>query len=564
MYKELIQQLNPLPNFILDWYNGQDSYSEGDVEDKIIHIIAENPPEDYVDAIYANFDWSTYYHLTHTRQNILNWYPFSHDSEILEIGCGLGAITNMLCSRCAHVTAVELSLKRATAALLRCRKQNNLDIIVGNLNDIQFAKKFDYITLIGVLEYQGSYTDSENPYLDFLRKVKTLLKPNGRLLIAIENQYGLKYWCGAREDHTGIPFESLNQYSISPKKVRTFSKSSLDELIKNSGWKYTFFYFPMPDYKLPTVIYSQNQLPSDENMLNMHPYYTDASTLIANERNLYKDIIQNRVFDFFANSFLVECGDVSELGAVSFASLSSERFPEYRIATRILQNEKVEKYALNQPIGQQHIQELLKNEKNMLRQGLHVWESQLENGCSVSRYCSSQTWEKYLLALYDSGEISQIYTAFDSLWNEILHSSPTVSWEANILYTFDLGILPEEKKYGPILETGYLDMLFRNAFYTGNGIYWFDQEWTLENVPAKYILYRAITQFYSSRKQACDVLPIKELIQRYDLLPPWKDFQVLDNLFAGVITNPNQLAERKFYENVKEQTYLENIKKISR
>lgn len=218
MYEKLIQQLNPLPNFLLDWYNGQDSYSEGEVEDKIIRIIAENPPEDYVDAIYANFDWSTYYHLTHIRQNILNWYPFHPDSEILEIGCGLGAITNMLCSRCSHVTAVELSLKRATAALLRCREQNNLDIIVGNLNDIHFTRQFDYITLIGVLEYQGSYTDSASPYLDFLRKVKTLLKPNGRLLIAIENQYGLKYWCGAREDHTGIPFEGLNQYSISQKK----------------------------------------------------------------------------------------------------------------------------------------------------------------------------------------------------------------------------------------------------------------------------------------------------------------------------------------------------------
>ena len=56
MYEELIRQLNPLPNLILNWYNGQDAYSEGDVEDKIIRIIAETPPEDYVDAIYANFD----------------------------------------------------------------------------------------------------------------------------------------------------------------------------------------------------------------------------------------------------------------------------------------------------------------------------------------------------------------------------------------------------------------------------------------------------------------------------------------------------------------------------
>ena len=39
----------------------------------------------------------------------------------------------------------------------------------------------------------------------FLIKIKQLLKPDGKLLIAIENQYGLKYWCGALEDHTGLP-----------------------------------------------------------------------------------------------------------------------------------------------------------------------------------------------------------------------------------------------------------------------------------------------------------------------------------------------------------------------
>ncbi len=565
MYDELIRQLNPLPNLILDWYSGQDIYSEGDVEDKIIQIIAETPPDDYVEAIYANFDWSTFYHLTHVRQNILNWYPFKADSQLLEIGCGMGAVTNMLCSRCAHVTAVELSLKRATATLLRCREQDNLDIIVGNLNDVEFGTQFDYITLIGVLEYQGSYTDGANPYKDFLRKVKTLLKPGGKLLIAIENQYGLKYWCGAREDHTGIPFEGMNQYSVSPKKVRTFSKASLEKLIQDSGWKYTFFYYPMPDYKLPTVVYSQDHLPTDENMLNMHPYYIpDASTLIADERHLYADIIHNHVFAFFANSFLVECSDDPQVGTVSFASLSSERIPEYRIATRFLGHETVEKFALNLPSGQQHIERMLKNEQALMRQGVLIWESHLARNLAITPYCEFQTWEQHLLTLYDNNEISLIYTALDTLWEEITRSAPTVSWDQNILYTLGMDILPDEGKYGPILETGYLDMLFRNAFFTEDGIYWFDQEWTLENVPAKYVLYRAVTQFYSSWKRIHEIMPVREIILRYDLLPPWKDFQALDNLFTGVIVDPAQLAEHRFFEAVDAQVHVTNIQKLIR
>lgn len=207
MYEELIAKMNPCPKFNLQWYKNEDLYSDGEVEDFIIKIIAENRPEDYSNAVYEQFNWPIYYHLSPLRKNILNWYKFKLDSSVLEIGCGMGAITSVLCDECKDVTAVELSRKRATATLLRCREKENLEIIVGNLNDIEFDKKFDYITLIGVLEYQGTYTESTNPYMDFLVKIKQLLKPDGKLLVAIENQYGLKYWCGMPEDHVGIPFE---------------------------------------------------------------------------------------------------------------------------------------------------------------------------------------------------------------------------------------------------------------------------------------------------------------------------------------------------------------------
>lgn len=42
-----------------------------------------------------------------------------------------------------------------------------------------------------------------------LNMLKPFLKENGKVLLAIENKFGLKYWCGAAEDHTGIPFVRL-------------------------------------------------------------------------------------------------------------------------------------------------------------------------------------------------------------------------------------------------------------------------------------------------------------------------------------------------------------------
>ena len=178
----------PKPQFNTKFYKGEDLYSDGDIEDEVIKIIAKNETTDYERYINENYSWPVFYHLTRIRQNLLNWYPFNEDADVLEIGCGMGAITELLCKKCSNVTAVELSKRRATATYLRCRAYENLEIIVGNLNDIEFNKKYDYITLIGVLEYQNNYTASENPFKDFLVKIKKLLKPDGKLLIAIENK----------------------------------------------------------------------------------------------------------------------------------------------------------------------------------------------------------------------------------------------------------------------------------------------------------------------------------------------------------------------------------------
>src|SRR5690606_32032335 len=99
---------------------------------------------------------------------------------------------------------------------------------------------------------------SAQPYEYFLERIKKNLKPGGKLLLAIENKFGLKYWSGIPEDHTGKPFDSIQDYVSTDKGVRTFSKQELSKLLKSVGFIDPFFYFPHPDYKLPSIIYSQD------------------------------------------------------------------------------------------------------------------------------------------------------------------------------------------------------------------------------------------------------------------------------------------------------------------
>lgn len=289
-----------------DFYNSKDKYSDGDIENEIIEY-AKKYNEHQSDEIFKNdIRWPVYYHLTPIRGNILNWYPFEKDSSVLEIGAGMGAITSVLCEKCKEVVSVELSKNRAKSIAIRNKDKENLEIIVANLNDIDFKeRKFDYITLIGVYEYAALYTNTENPYIDFLNKIKKLLKPNGKLLIAIENKFGMKYWLGAPEDHTSVVYDGITGYS-NDAKIRTFGKEELKQLLNTSGFKYTKFYYPLPDYKLPTIIFSEQYLPTVETIENYIPYYYEQTIAQFDEKKAYKEIIKNNMFEFFANSFFIE------------------------------------------------------------------------------------------------------------------------------------------------------------------------------------------------------------------------------------------------------------------
>ncbi len=288
----------------LKYYTGKDKYSDGDVENVILKIVEDE--EDIDEILKSTKNWPILYHLSHIRENLLSWYNFDPKSSLLEIGGGCGALTGLFVRSVKEVSVVELSKRRAEIIYHRYKNHSNLKILVGNLNDIKFDARFDYVTLIGVLEYAASFTEGPSPFNSFLIKTRSLLKENGVLLLAIENKFGLKYWAGAREDHTGRFFDNIEDYPFS-KSIQTFGKAELEEMLLNCGFKDLFFYYPMPDYKLPKVIYSDEYMPRlDDFFDKCAPNYDSDRLALFNENMAMRNLVANRQFDFFANSFLIE------------------------------------------------------------------------------------------------------------------------------------------------------------------------------------------------------------------------------------------------------------------
>jgi len=290
----------------LNFYRGNDHYSDGDIENEILEIVKSG--RSIGDVLAGDSRWPMLYHLSPVRQNIINWYPFDDDSTLLEVGGGCGAITGALCQLLSEVKVVELSKRRSEINYERHRHFENLEIIVGNINEIEFESRFDYIMLNGVLEYAGSFTDTKEPYKDFLKNLKKHLNPSGKLILAIENRYGLKYFAGAKEDHTGHEFDGICGYEGND-SVRTFGKIELEKLLYDSGFSLLQFYYPHPDYKMPMEIFSEDWLPESDHLLSQAPNFDFDRYELFDESRVFRGIIENGQYEFFANSYLVVCGE---------------------------------------------------------------------------------------------------------------------------------------------------------------------------------------------------------------------------------------------------------------
>ena len=437
---------------------------------------------------------------TDARENLINWYPFKDNASVLEIGAGMGALTGVLCSRCKQVVAIEHSPKRAEIIRLRYNKKENLQVICGDIYDQDFSQKFDYILLIGVLEYMGINCREENPYKKLLDKVNNLLAPGGVLLLAIENQYGLKYWCGSAEDHTGVPFDGIAGYAsngyttrYNSEGVRTFSKAVLQKLLQDSGLSEQRWYYPLPDYKFPMAVFSDEYLPHSSDIDAIKFNYPIESELIANEKQIYKELIDNQVFPFFANSFMIEASR-NELpaGSVKCAMLKRDYKSEYRISTIIDSQGQVIKRCICDEAAP-HLKRYVSNLRELAARDIPIVDVQEEQGNVIQPWQDLPRTDGVLKEYLLNGEWDEITRLLDVLTVNIKKSSDVyLANTCNMAGIVKLDFQAEQE----ILPDGYLDMTFVNSFVSHGEILFFDQEWKHADVPVKYILYRAIKYAY--------------------------------------------------------------------
>ena len=290
-------------NLFVDRERNDFAYSDGHVEEARI-LEKVNSATDISSCSWELHEsaqtWPERYHLSIHRGAIIRCLSFDRNLRVLEIGAGAGAVTRALGEKVSWVDAIEGSVDRARICASRCRDLPNVRVFAADSNRIAPEPTYDLVFLIGVLEWSIGFIEGSDPVQKCLQIASAALKPDGKLIVAIENQLGLKYFIGSVEDHCGTPMEGLHGYP-NFHQAETFSRLKLSRILKEVGFPKSRFLYPFPDYKLAKVI------------------LTDEAVSLCNEsiafwasRYPFDDCLSPEIYKY-ANQALVTC-EVTKAG----------------------------------------------------------------------------------------------------------------------------------------------------------------------------------------------------------------------------------------------------------
>ncbi len=394
------------------------------------------------------------------KKNIIAWYPIESSDSVLIID-GIEEITN--------------EIKTKTNDILN----------VDNEYLSQVNKKYDYVVLIGNIDRMNSL----NEIVSFINKIKSFLKPKGKILLACKNKFGMKYWAGEQYSEDDRPYDSIEK---SDKLYISYLQ--LMSILKECELKYKLYY-PLPDYEITNVIYTDECKPNNETIyardINISRYN---EYLSFSERNAYKEILKENeeMFSFFANSFFVEATIVNDnFQPIKYVSYGNTRKKDYRIKT-INFGDYV--YKINNcEEAKEHILNIEHNIRTIDNTGLNCLD-RYEDGKIISKYLfDAKSYDEVIVDEYKKNGINGAIEKIDYFKNNVLKKIfIEVAPNKDVFDKYGIEVSDSLIKKMHFTKKGLWDLIFSNCLVKNDEIYIYDQEWFEENIPIEFILYRSI------------------------------------------------------------------------
>ncbi|MFL6119770.1 glycosyltransferase [Actinophytocola sp.] len=416
--------------------------------------------------------WETAYHFSPSRLGLLAPLRITPGLRVVDLGCGSGVLSRALGEAGASVLGIEGVPPRADAARERCRDLADVRIVSSTLTEgLTGAGPFDLAMICGVLEYDDPYT--------LLPAVADSLTDNGVVVLAIENQLGLRYLLGGVEDHHDKAWIGLADFPGAGRNPRTWTRRTLQGLLAGVGLTAQRWLLPYPDYKLPRVVLDENAFrygPEFVEKLVRDPLQGSfgGNDGVVSGRTAHRLAMAEGIGNVVAPSFLVVAarspGALSTVVDPGLAWLvSGARRPVWRRTRR-----------LTTDLTLQTVHSGLGDARSWLRQEHQVTEP-LRPGRAMDTYLLDA------MRTHDVGELARLL----GMWRQTCLAQARPLDPANLPHPY----LPHRPNV-PVLPPDHLDVHPGNLIIGPEGVSRVDREWHAgHGVDAELVMLRALLEF---------------------------------------------------------------------
>ena len=472
------------------------------------------------------------YALSEQRRLLLDWYDFEPEAELLQVGADYGAMTGLYRTSVKRVTVLDAEKDALDTVRMRCPGADNIEYVQNDLTgfaSLEQQRKYDYVVMAA-----GS---SERITQEQIAAAKSLLKADGVLILAVPNALGIKYLAGSQ----------MEEHSLTKQQVAALLGEKKDMK----------FYYPMPDYRTPISIYSDEYLPKKGDLTRVIPAYDYPSYHTIDMGEKLDLACESGMFDQYANSYLVFWSeDEKKLKAVSeraFIKYNKTRKEQFQIMTAISEKDGrrwVEKAALSLD-GMAHIWSFQKKYEELSSQHKTVKAAEPQfcedRNAVIFPYLVGETWAEKLGEEIQGGAVAldALQKAMAQIYDIAPESRSAFTVTDEFLEAFgsgleeaDLAILNADTS----CQVSNIDALFENMILTRDGIYCLDYEWVfLFPIPEHFVKYRILYYFYEQYSSIMRNSGLEKMLAAFGIKPEMAAvYKKMELSFQGYVHGENQ------------------------
>ncbi|WP_243122244.1 adenylyltransferase/cytidyltransferase family protein [Clostridium thermarum] len=522
------------------------SHPLNEIDAAIGTYISSHPDNNYIDVIRKDKRLDISRYLSDIPNGLFAWYPFENTAELLVIGGHFGAFLMSISRRCKKVVVVEKDGYRAHFLKQRMNNIKNISVYNYDIVDLkkEFEQRFDYI--IWAIDESIDILSKKDYESNFLA-MKNLLARKGKILAVVPNRIGVRVLCGERDCKSGLPFDGITDNLFGTYR---FSRSELLSFLADMQFDSVKLYYPFPDYRNLQLIYTDEYPPTDDLTERIKVYVSKNYERVLSENKMYSILAQNNVLTTFANYFIVECGNNVEVSNILYSAISSERSRNRAFATNICSDGKVRKIPIYNE-GISGLENLKRNADEQIKRKIPSLKISIDKGIAVMDRIEAPTLSNHLRKLAEDKNTKAIFECIDMLYKYILNSSDHTSENS-------FSSMAQNENWGPVLKKAYIEMIPVNCFFVDAELLFFDQEYTMDNCPAGYVLFRAVNDIYNFIPQVEKLISLDEMKERYSLKSLWNYYMRVEDEFCKGLINRDIYLGRSIWRNDSEHILINN------